>query len=62
MRQYAWYSPELDVIILQCIISDDFAICFGWDDVDMHEATWRFPFDGETDLSQKVLWMPLGEL
>jgi hypothetical protein len=59
MRQYAWYSPELDVIVLQYIIEDCY-IAFEWDIQDL----WlhRHCMDTGIDPMHNHLWTPLGEL
>lgn len=54
MRQFAWYSPEINVIILQTFM-EGCDIAFEWDLVDMIDHlqgayVWDF------------LWIPLGEL
>jgi hypothetical protein len=59
MRQYAWYSSELDVLILQTII-DGCEISFEWGYVDACETIDIYGPD-ESILS-KVSWIPLGEL
>lgn len=59
MRQYAFYSPEYNWIILQSIM-DDCYIAFEWDHVDVVEAVRIFG-DSE-DPIYKTTWIPLGEL
>ena len=58
MRQFAWYSPELELIILQTIM-DDCTISFECDINDIGEAINYF--GGEFSVSD-CLWMPLGEI
>ncbi len=50
MRQYAWYSPELDVIVLQTIMEN----CY------MYEVTLRF--GTKIEPMDQFLWSPLGEI
>lgn len=58
MRQYAWYSPELDVIVLQSIMNECY-IAFEWSPHDM----WGLYDDcGNQDPMDCYLWMPMGEL
>lgn len=59
MRQYAWYSPEFDVIVFQLIMEDCY-IPFEWASLDAHQVASVLGF-GEEPM-QKILWMPLGEL
>ena len=59
MRLYAWYSPELDVIVLQTIMQDCH-ICFEWSYNDLSELC-EF-YDKDEDPIQAHLWMPLGEI
>lgn len=59
MRQYAWYSPEYNWIVLQTIF-DECRIIFEWDFQDMCEAR---SFFGEIDSPMtQTTWIPLGEL
>lgn len=53
MRQFAWYSPELDVIVLQSFMQDCY-INFEWglENMDVY-------YSGATE---QTLWMPLGEI
>lgn len=64
MRQFAWYSPELDIIILQYIM-ENFCIAFEWSWEDAYDLRVKYPdlmLSDEIDISQSFLWMPLGEL
>ncbi len=64
MRQYAWYSPEIDTIILQTIV-DDCYIAFEWDWTDMIDATEYAELNYATlrnDLTEYFLWFPIGEI
>lgn len=62
MRQYAWYSPELDVIIFQTIMEDCY-ISFEWDWFDMNAVmTVDGKFNGEIKPIEQGTWIPLGEL
>ena len=57
MRHYAWYSPEINVIVLQ-IIMEDCYLTFEWDIGDMIEH-----LDYEKDIGiDSYSWIPLGEL
>lgn len=59
MRQYAWYSPELDVLVLQTIM-EDCHIAFEWDWSNMSAiASWNVTVE---DPMLLTAWMPLGEL
>ncbi len=58
MRQYAWYSPEFNVIILQCIM-EDCVISFEWDSLDLYEVKIM---SDEIDPAWSTGWIPLGEL
>lgn len=59
MRQYAWYSPEFNVIILQCIVEDR-EICFEWDWWDICKLK---VMAGEIEDPMRLTgWIPLGEL
>ena len=56
MRYYVWYSPEIDVIVLQCIM-ESCRIGFEWDAKDLYE---HLNHPGiKIDHFQ---WIPLGEL
>ncbi len=57
MRQYAWYSPEINVIALQSIM-EDCHISFEWGADDAYEHL-RY-LDGTS--VDDFLWIPLGEL
>jgi hypothetical protein len=56
MREYAWYSPEINVIVFQSIMKD-YYIAFEWKHSDMCEHL-EWP-DIEID---SYLWIPLGEV
>jgi hypothetical protein len=58
MRQYAWYSPELNVIVLQSIMEDCY-IVFEWDNCDLY---LQFNGNFDDDPMGRSLWIPLGEL
>lgn len=58
MRQFAWYSPELDVIMLQSIMEDCY-IMFEWDGGDLHHVQQGYDI---IEPSDHFLWMPLGEV
>ena len=58
MRQYAWYSPEINVIVLQSIMEDCY-ICFEWDHPDMCE---HLNLDNEFKEINDFSWIPLGEI
>lgn len=58
MKQFAWYSPEFDVIVLQRFDCPDF-ICFEWGNADFCDLYDRF---GCTDPLSMTLWFPLGEI
>lgn len=60
MRLFAWYSPELDTIIIQWIM-DECYIGFEWSPFDMHEAQ-QILGDREIEPSEQFLWVPIGEL
>lgn len=55
MRQYVWYSPEINVIIFQTIM-EDCIIVFEWGYSDMYKHL------NETTEVSDFLWIPLGEL
>lgn len=55
MRQYAWYSPELNIIVFQSIMPECH-IAFEWDIDDL----WKYNL--EEDPMSHFLWIPLGEL
>ena len=57
MRHYAWYSPEIDVIIFQ-IIMEGCYIAFEWSHFGMAE---HLNFDNDIGVDA-YLWIPLGEL
>ena len=57
MRQYAWYSPELNVIVLHCIMEDCW-IAFEWASEDL----WEMALHLVPDPMIETLWLPLGEL
>lgn len=59
MRQYAWYSPEFNVIILQCIM-EDCVISFEWDLYDMYVV--KVGLGCSEDPLRLTSWIPLGEL
>jgi hypothetical protein len=59
VRQYAWYSPELNVIALQSIM-EDCHIMFEWDSGDMYYAQLALGIG--SDPMDEVLWIALGEL
>lgn len=62
MRQYAWYSPEFNVIVLQAII-DECYIAFEWENLDMYEVSmFSCPDDQERDPMTMTTWIPLGEV
>lgn len=58
MRQYAWYSPELNVIVLQSI-TDGCRIAFEWG---WHDVAKLQSLESKEDPMQRYLWLPLGEL
>lgn len=58
MRQFAWYCPETNVIILQSIM-EDCHICFEWGPQDL---TDEYIENGESCGAYLYFWMPLGEL
>ena len=57
MRHYSWYSPEIDVIVLQ-IIMEDCYISFEWGMMDMYE---NLDYDAGIGIDS-YLWIPLGEV
>ena len=59
MRQFAWYSPELDVIVLQSLF-EGCELHFQWGNLDFYEAFRRNNF--QEDMMEMTLWVPLGEL
>ena len=58
MRQYAWYSPEINVIVFQDIM-EGYYIVFEWKHSDMCE---HLNLESECKEVDDFLWMPLGEL
>ena len=59
MRQYAWYSPEMNAIVLQSIM-EDCRIVFEWDYNDFYVL--YSPYEDDIDPMELTLWFPLGEL
>ena len=59
MRQYLWYSPELNIIVFQSIMPECH-IAFEWDFADMYGVQWAYNL--EEDPMSRFLWIPLGEL
>lgn len=59
MRQYAWYSPELDVIVLQTIRDGWCRTTFEWYWYDLADVRVMGSLE---DPMQRYLWLPLGEL
>ena len=57
MREYAWYSPEIDVIVFQSI-KQYYYISFEWEQGLEAFAHVEWP-DIEID---SYLWIPLGEV
>ena len=57
MREYVWYSPEIDVIVFQSIIKN-YYINFEWKHSDM--CDW-LDWDANVEIDS-YLWIPLGEL
>lgn len=60
MRQFAWYSPEFDVIVLQWFMEECY-ISFEWDPEELYKII-SSKFGVEEELMSKTLWFPLGEL
>ena len=58
MRHYAWYSPEINVIVFQAILEDCY-IVFEWDHLDI---CTHLNLKGEFKEMEDYLWIPLGEL
>lgn len=58
MRQYAWYSPEFNAIVLQTFM-EDCEIVFEWGQDDIYGIYKQC--DG-LDPILYSLWTPLGEL
>lgn len=59
MRQFAWYSPEFDVIVLQSIMEDCY-ITFEWDHLDLCWVIDVFGYG--VDPMCTTTWLPLGEV
>jgi hypothetical protein len=59
MKRFAWYSLELDVIVLQAFIEGCY-IGFQWELEDMYEISEKFGI--KHDLMECALWFPLGEI
>jgi len=59
MRQFAWYSPELNVIVMQLIMEECY-ISFEWDHCDICEVALSIGL--EVEPMGKFLWLPLGEI
>jgi hypothetical protein len=59
MREYAWYSPELDIITFQSIMeSCTIVFEFNFNDlVEIHNI-----LENAEDPIQQTMWIPLGEL
>lgn len=66
MRQYAWYSPELDVIVIQifkiCMDGDDLTceMYFQWCSSNAHIL--HTLEDMGLDAIRDHVWLPLGEV
>lgn len=66
MTQYAWYSPALDVIVLQTFMEECY-ISFEWSPLDLHNMmTIATELGLDTDTFNPMqyagAWYPLGEL
>jgi len=59
VRRFAWYSPELNAVVLQTIM-EGCRIVFEWDWPDALSAGEMFGPDN--DPMTETLWIPLGEL
>lgn len=58
MREYVWYSPEIDAIVFQTIM-ENCTISFEWS----HENLYiEYTKDPDVDPMSRNLWVPLGEL
>jgi hypothetical protein len=59
-KQYIWFSPELNVFVLQTVMEGTCGMHFEWDNLDLILACKYF--DMRFDPISQFLWMPLGEL
>lgn len=59
MRQFAWYSPQHNVIVLQSFMQDC-RIAFEWDINDMN--VFIREFGQHCNPMEMTMWIPLGEL
>lgn len=59
MRQYAWYSPAKNIILLQSIM-EECKISFEWGHEDMGKHLQEYGY--EVDPLEGILLVPLGEL
>lgn len=60
-RQYAFYVPELDAIIIQCFY-DNCRVVFHWDWFDCTQAYENIKDSGIDDPLDIFFLMPLGEV
>lgn len=64
MIQYAWYSPRLDIIVIQ-VIEPEFSVrkvYFQSSPDDFAKILITLGDDQINDMMRATLWMPLGEL
>ena len=59
MRQYAWYSPDLNIIVFQSIMPECH-IAFEGYFADMFDVQYTYKL--EEDPMSWFTWIPLGEL
>lgn len=59
MRRFVWYSPNLDVIVFQCIMPECL-ISFEWAPEDSAALEKMYPEHPESMMLG--VWIPLGEL
>ena len=62
MRSYIWYSPELDIFVLQQIMTDCY-ITFEWESHDMYKTCKEYGlYEQNEDPLTLFSWVPMGEL
>lgn len=60
MREYAWYCPEIDCIVIQMIMEDCY-ISFSWDHWDLYYISHWIDLEKQEPM-EEFLFLPLGEL
>lgn len=57
-RKYLWYSPEIDALVVQIIMSEC-SINFEWGPQDLYE---QYQKHGHDYLMSTTVWIPIGEI